>query len=126
MGVNIRLTGFSRKWAMQMMTERISSLSLERVEMSVQADADGLPYDPTGATGTMAFMDSPTAKPSAPDFKAATWDVTRIGTYVLQCLVGTGGAAELAVGGYYVWAKVDDSAGSGEVVVEQAGRLFVD
>lgn len=112
---------------MQMLTERISSLSLERVEVLVQADAGGLPYNPeeAGADAFMAFMPGPHSTPSGGDWKACNWDVTRTGQYVFQCLVGPAGTATLAFGGYYVWGKVDD-ANAGEIPVEQLGRLFVD
>lgn len=106
-------------------TERISSLSRERVEMTVTADSNGLPYNPTGATAEMAFIASPFTEPGAGDWKAAIWDVTRIGTYVAQCLVGPGGTVNLAVGGYYVWARLTDAV-SGEQPTGQIARLFVD
>lgn len=123
--VNYYFGSFGKKWTMQLMTERISTLSLEKVEISVRADASGLPYDPTSAIAEMAFMAGPLLKPSSGDWKACGWDVTRIGTYVMQCRVGLGGTVVLPFGGYYVWGRLTDAA-AGETPVEQLGRLFVD
>jgi hypothetical protein len=114
------------KWVFQMVSvERVSALSKARVNLSVRADADGLPYDPTHATPEMAFMSSPLTEPSSGDWKTATWDVTRIGSYIMQCLVGPGGTVTLPRGGYYVWARITDPV-AGEIPVESVARLFVD
>lgn len=122
--VRYRFSSFSRKWRITMFTERIDSLSLERVQAGVEADADGLPYDPTGATLSWAFLADSLSKPTAPDWKAGTWDVTRIGAYVAECLVGTGGVIALAAGNWYVWIKIID-ASAGETPAEQIAKLVV-
>lgn len=123
--VNYYFGDLTAKWSFSMLTERVSSLNKARVDIAVSADSRGLPYNPTSATAEMAFLASPYTKPVAGDWKAATWDVTRIGSYVMQCLVGPGGTVSLAVGGYYVWARITDSV-AGEQPVEQVARLFVD
>lgn len=113
------------KWGFQMLTQRVSSLSRERVQIAVRADSDGLPYNPMAATPEMAFLGSSLAEPVAGDWKACNWDVTRLGTYVMQCMVGPGGTVNLAKGSYYAWARLTDAA-SGEQPVAQVTRLFVD
>lgn len=107
-----------------MLTEQINSLTLERVQAGVEADADGLPYDPTDATVAFAFLTSALTKPTAPDWENGTWDVTRIGSYVAQILVGDGGAAELQPGNYYVWIRITDAT-AGETPIDQLGKLIV-
>ena len=107
-----------------MFTERVDSTSLARVQAGVEADADGLPYDPTDATVQFAFLSSSLDKPEAGDWKAGTWDVTRIGTYVAEVLVGTGGAVALTAGVYYVWIKITDAT-AGETPAEQIAKLIV-
>lgn len=107
-----------------MLTDRIDSTSLERVQAGVEADADGLPYDPTAATVVFAFMSTALAKPQAGDWKTGNWDVTRIGSYVAQCNVGDGGAVELQPGNYYAWIRITDAA-AGETPIEQLGKLIV-
>jgi len=122
--VRYRFSSFERKWGITMFTERIDSTSLERVQAGVEADSDGLPYDPTGATVAFAFLTSNLDKPEAGDWKAGTWDVTRIGTHVAEALVGTGGVVALAAGNYYVWIKITDAT-AGETPAEQLAKLIV-
>lgn len=105
-----------------MITQRVSSLSKARVQAAVQADSDGLPYDPTGATVEFSFVEDKLANPSV--WNAGTWDVTRIGTYVAQCNVGPGGAISLPVGEYYVWIRITDAT-AGETPVEPIAKLIV-
>jgi hypothetical protein len=107
-----------------MITERISSLTLEQVQAAVQADSNGLPYVPTSAAVAFAFLESRLADPVSGDWKTGSWDVTRIGTYVAQCKVGPGGAATLAVGEYYVWLRITDTT-AGETPIEPIGKLIV-
>lgn len=114
----------SSKWEFTMLTLRANAESRARVQIDVRADSDGLPYDPTSAIAEMAFMAGPLIEPGAGDWKACNWDVTRVGTYVMQCLVGPGGTVSLAKGGYYVWARLTDAA-SGEIPLRQVARFLV-
>lgn len=107
-----------------MLTERINSLTLERVQAGVEADADGLPYDPTDATVAFAFLTDALTKPDVSDWENGTWDVTRIGSYVAQILVGDGGAVELQAGNYYAWIRITDAT-AGETPIDQLGKLIV-
>src|SRR5688572_15876877 len=107
-----------------MFTERIDSTSLARVQAGVEADADGLPYDPTAATVQFAHLTSGLDKPDPGDWKTGSWDVTRIGTYVAQCNVGPGGAVTLSPGNYYTWIKITDPV-AGEIPIEQIAKLIV-
>jgi hypothetical protein len=122
--VRYQFSSFTRKWRLTMFTERIDSTSTERVQVGVEADAEGLPYDPTGATVQFAFLVSSLDKPEVGDWKAGSWDVTRIGSYVAQCNVGADGVVELAPGVYYTWMKITDSA-AGEIPAEQLAKLVV-
>lgn len=122
--VVFRIGSLAAKWGFEMLTLRVSALSKARVEIAVSADKDGLPYNPTSAVAEMAFMTTSLAEPQPGDWKACNWDVTRIGTYVMQCLVGPGGTVSLGRGGYYVWARLTDSA-SNETPVKQVARMNV-
>jgi hypothetical protein len=53
------------------------------------------------------------------------WDVNTIGTYVGRVLVGPASGAVLAAGRYYPWVRITDPV-SGETVVRQVGKLFID
>lgn len=110
------------KWVIAMDVERIDVNSLEQVTFSVFADSAGTVYNPTSATVSAAFMSS-SAKPQAGDWKAASWDTSLIGTYRAGCMVGTGGAAQLAAGEYYAWLRIVDPGG--ETVIRQVGQLIV-
>lgn len=122
-----RVTGPVYKWVVSMDLVRLSVLTSETVRFPVSADADGLPYDPTGATVEMAFTDRDTADPAPGDWTAGSWDVTLIGSYVAGCLVGPTGKV-LAPGVWRCWVRITDTGpgGSGETVVRQAGELIVD
>jgi hypothetical protein len=122
--VRYRFSSFTRKWRITMFTERVDSTSLARVQAGVEADANGLPYDPTATTVQFAFLTSRLDKPDPGDWKTGSWDVTRIGTYVAQCNVGTGGAVALSPGNYYTWIKITDPV-AGEIPIEQIARLIV-
>lgn len=105
-----------------MLTERVSVLSQGTVQFSVTAASGGLPANPTGAAGQVAFLTSD-VDPQSGDWKPATWDATLIGTYVLEVNPGPGGAA-LAAGSYYTWVKVVDPV-TGLPVIAQTGQLMV-
>ena len=122
--VRYRFTSFRRKWGFTMFTDRIDSTSLARVQIGVTADSNGLPYNPTSATVQMAFLTSQLDKPNPGDWKTSSWDVTRIGSYVAQCNVGSGGAVELQPGNYYTWIKITDPV-AGEIPIEQVAKLIV-
>lgn len=107
-----------------MITERISVISLERVQAIISADSGGLPYNPTAATVEFAFLESARANPASGDWKTGSWDTTRIGTYAAQCKVGSGGAVSLAIGEYYVWIRITDAA-SGETPIIPIAKLVV-
>lgn len=116
---------FLLKWMVSMGVVRISALSKETVRWGVQADSEGAPVDPTGATAEAAFLPTDQSQPESGDWKAATWDRTLIGTYVAQVIVGPGAAFEPAAGEKYTcWLRITDAA-SGETVVRQAGQLLV-
>lgn len=122
--VRYRFSSFGRKWRINMFTDRVDSTSTARVQATVEADADGLPYDPTAATVDWAFLTSTLEKPQAGDWKTGNWDVTRIGSYVAQCNVGPAGVVELQPGNYYAWIRITDPA-AGENPVDQLGKLIV-
>lgn len=111
------------KWRINLLDERVSVLSGGPVQFSVAADHNGLVYDPTSGTASAAFLPA-WGNPASGDWHVCTWDVTTIGTYVAQVNPGPGGLA-LPVGTYYAWLKVDDSASSGEIPVQQVGRLII-
>ena len=119
-----RFTGPVNKWRFSMTTERISVLNKSQIQVAVEADHSGLPYNPTAATVEFAFLEPALAVPVGGDWKAGTWDVTKIGTYVAQCNVGPGGAFVPAIGEYYTWIRVTDAA-AGETPVECVGKLIV-
>lgn len=119
-----RFSGPANKWRFSMATERVSVLNLSQVQITVEADHAGLPYDPRSATVEFAFLEAALTNPSGGDWKVATWDVTKIGTYVAQCNVGPSGAAVLAVGEYYTWIRLTDVT-AGETPVECVGKLIV-
>lgn len=105
-----------------MLTERVSVLSQGTVQFVVTAASAGLPVNPTGAAGQVAFLTSD-IDPVTGDWKPATWDATLIGTYVIEVNPGPGGAA-LAAGSYYAWVKIVDPA-TGLPVIEQVGQVIV-
>lgn len=107
-----------------MLTERVSILNSSRVQVVVTADADGLPYDPTGAAVRFAFLTDRLARPEPGDWVAGSWDVTRIGSFVAQCNVGDEGVTALDQGYYYVWIELNDPAAV-ERPTAQLAKLLV-
>lgn len=122
--VRYRFSSFGRKWRFYMFTDRIDSSFTQRVQVGVEADSAGLPYDPTDATVQFAFLTSFLDKPDPGDWKSGSWDVTRIGSYVAQCNVGAAGVIELQPGNYYVWMKITDPV-AGETPGDQLAKLIV-
>ena len=98
---------------------KISSSSLEYIKVQVTAIKNGVAYDPTGDTVTMAFTVSDVL--TGVSWKTSSWETTS-GKYYARCLVGTGGAAVLSAGTYIVWVRVTDSP---EIPVKRAGTLEV-
>lgn len=111
------------KWRFDLLDERVSVLSGAPIQFAVAAADNGLVYDPTGSQASAAFLPV-WGNPQVSDWHPCQWDVTTIGTYVAQINPGPGGLA-LPVGTYYAWLKVDDSANSGEIPVQQVGRLII-
>lgn len=103
------------------MTPVVSQASTEYVRIPVFVSTDGYPANPTAAAVSMAFVQSYGA-PADADWKAATWDATQVGTYVVQCLIGPTGAVALSPGTYYTWIKIESSP---ETVIECAGEVRV-
>jgi hypothetical protein len=106
------------------MNPQISRASLEDVRVPVRANAAGALIDPTGSTVSMAFIRG-AGVPAGGDLKTASWDTdatTVPPTYRAQCLVGPGGAVELAAGTYRVWVRVADSP---ETPLKPAGHITV-
>ena len=99
----------------------VSHLSLQYVGVPVKATAsDGTVLNPTADTVQMAFMPQATQVPQNTDWQSASW-ATRsnniLEPYAAQCLVGPGGAIQLAIGTYIIYVKV---TGSPEIPVMQA------
>lgn len=82
------------------------------------ARLDGSDVDPTAEPVSLAFplVDQP---PTV--WYSGSWDDDD-GTYFAQCLVGPGGAVELAIEEYDVYVKVDTSP---EVPVLPGGKLQI-
>jgi hypothetical protein len=101
--------------------ERLSSASTEYLQVPVFAASGGQPVNPTSYTVRMAFEAGINA-PATGDWVAASWDTTDIGSYVAQCLIGTGGVTALTAGAYYVWLSI---ATATETVIRPAGTIVV-
>jgi hypothetical protein len=98
-----------------------SSLSLQYVPVQITVQV-GVP---TGDTVQFAFTTGG-ADPQAGDWKTASWatNITGLpnGVYIAQCLVGPGGAVQLAAGTYQIWVKITDNP---EVPVLKGGTLQI-
>jgi hypothetical protein len=103
----------------------ISSLSTEYVLVPIRAASQGAPYNPTGLTVEMAFIDG-WAKPTSMQWNDASWawSTPVNGYYAAQCLVGPGtGGVVLAIGTWNVWVMI---TGNPEVpVLVSTGILTV-
>ena len=101
----------------------ISSLSTQYILVPVRAQSMGLPYNPTGLTVEMAFIDG-WAEPGSGDWNAASWASTSTvnGAYLAQCLVGPEGTITLAIGAYQTWVRI---TGSPEIPVIATGTTTI-
>jgi hypothetical protein len=118
--VQITVSSPTTKWQMGgVMTPTLSQASTEYVRVPVFASAAGVPVNPTSYAVSMAFTTT-YAAPTA--WQSAGWDITQIGGYVAQCLIGPNGVVTLAPGTYYVWLKILASI---ETVIEPAGEVRV-
>lgn len=109
------------RWRLGPVRCRVDVLSTEYVQVPVILTGSTGPGDPSSGTVSLAFL-AGTGKPQTADWKIGSWQATPVGGWVAQCLVGSGGAAVLAPGTYYVWLKIVDGA---ETVVEPVGSLEV-
>jgi hypothetical protein len=102
---------------------RRSVLDAEALDVTVMAAANGLPYDPSGATVEFAFL-ADWINPVGGDWHAGTWAVGLTGLHIAQCNPGPGGLA-LTVGSYYVWVRITDGALADSPIIQQPGKLIV-
>jgi len=98
----------------------ISTASLQYVKVPILATKGGVSFDPSGDTVQMAFGTSEHIGES-PTWCTASWEDAASG-HLARCLVGTGGAATLTAGTYWVFVKVTDSP---EAPVVMAGPIRV-
>lgn len=98
----------------------VSTQSLQYVKVPVTATKGGVAFDPSGDVVAMTFSTSEHLGTS-PTWYTASWEDT-VGGHLARCLVGTGGAAVLAAGTYWVFVKVTDSP---ESPVVGAGPILV-
>lgn len=96
--------------------------SLEWVKVPVNASEAGAPIDPTVDAVALAFLATSTGDPVDADWvEDSDWE-TYAGVHYARCLVGPGGAIELAAGRYRVFVKITDSP---EAPQRYAGRLHL-
>ena len=103
----------------------ISHLSTEYVLVPISATKEGLSYNPTGDTVTMAFMPNAVQQPGVSDWQTASWDTDStniIYPYTVKCLVGPAGVITLTTGTYVIYVKIQDNP---ETPVLVAGQLIV-
>jgi hypothetical protein len=102
----------------------MSRLSLQYILVPVNATKSGEPYNPTGDAVNFAFLLNPGGVPQVSDWVAGSWDTLQNYNYpyAVKCLVGPGGAADLASGTYVVWVQIIDSP---EIPVLIAGQLQI-
>lgn len=100
----------------------ISSLSTEYLQVPVQAQVNGLPFNPTSDVVQMAFV--PIGSVNYPvTWFTGSWSTTAQGNYLAQCLIGpANGGVVLTPGTYKIWVKITDSP---EVPVESSGTLTI-
>jgi hypothetical protein len=105
------------------MALRIPTPTKEYIRVPVSAVEAGVRVNPTTETANLAFKTS--GQPTAPDWKAATWETDSSVSptvYYLRAIVGgigSGAAVELAVGTYTIWAKVTTATETATRVVGQ-------
>jgi hypothetical protein len=96
-----------------MQFEPIAAISLQRINITWTSDLDGTVIDPTVAPLMVQFAvplsSGDESAPSQPvTWYAASWLAGGTGKgYIAQCLVGPGGAVQLASGQRYdVWSRI--------------------
>ena len=98
----------------------LPSLTTQYVQVVVQAQYQGAPYDPTADEVQFAFVVG-SGYPTT--WYTGSWQTTIQSNYIAQCLVGpNGGAVALAPATYVVWLKILDVP---ETPVLSAGSLQI-
>lgn len=97
----------------------ISTASKEYVRAEVEANINGVPYDPTGDTVMFAF--TATDNLVGASWYTGSWETGGTTGYIARCLVGPG-VVDLAKGTYVIHVKVTDNP---EVPIKRAGVLVV-
>lgn len=125
MDADVKISAPVNHWSIAMSGTplRRSVLDAEPLDFTVTAASDGLPQDPRSATAEMAFLPDWT-DPQSGDWHAGTWNTGLTGLPMAQINPGPGGIA-LAVGSYYVWVRLTNSAWTGSPVIQQPGKLIV-
>jgi hypothetical protein len=102
----------------------MSRLSLQYLNVPVQAFKGGTAYNPTADVVQFAFVDTVGGVPSSGMWVAGTWVTVPNYTYpyAAQCLVGPGGSTAPTTGTYTVWMQVTDNP---EIPVVIAGQLQI-
>ena len=110
-------------WPSVNLSLTISSLSTVYIQIPVRAFIEGVPYNPTAAPVSMAFLQG-WDDPGSGDWKTASWSTGEYGaTYLAQCLVGPGtGGLALGVGTYSIWVRIQVTP---EIPVMQPGQLTI-
>lgn len=97
----------------------IFATSLEEVPVAVTVP---IGINPTGTPPQMAFLVAPPpVQPTAGQYINGTWQAS-VQPFIALCLVGPGGAVQLAQGQYNVWLKITATP---EVPVKWCGILQV-
>lgn len=100
----------------------ISHLSTQYVLAPIRAWSQGQPYNPTGLTVQMAFVNG-WSPPGSWNDASWAWTTAVNGYYAAQCLVGPeNSGVVLAIGTYDVWVQV---TGDPEVPVIVTGTLTI-
>jgi len=114
------------RWAVSPMSYTIQSSSAP-VGVPVNVTPPYL-VNPMAYTIQFAFLttDPPEPQPTSGQWVSGVWAPNQFNPppYQAYCLVGTGGAAVLTAGTYWIWVKIN-ATGSSESPVFQAGPLFV-
>jgi hypothetical protein len=97
----------------------LPSLTTEYVQVAVQAQMNGEPYDPTGDTVQFAFVPG-SGYPVM--WYAGSWTTNVQGNFLAQCLVGPTGTVQLVPSTYTVWCEITDNP---EVPVRPVGSLQI-
>lgn len=81
---------------------------------------------PTAFSVQFAFLSTDPPEPQPSTWFSGQWSTNQNNPppYQATCLVGPGGATQLAIGTYSVWIQIN-STGTGELPVLLAGTLYV-